>query len=107
MKTEINNKEILIQAIQVYGVDSQIDMCIEECSELIKALLKFRRNLKCNSKNGKELTQNVLEEIADVEIMAEQMELIFGRMEVQKVREYKIGRLATRLKNDEEERDQA
>lgn len=30
--------------VETYGSDKQEDMAIEECSELIKAILKFRRS---------------------------------------------------------------
>ena len=30
--------------VETYGNDAQEDMAIEECSELIKAILKFRRS---------------------------------------------------------------
>ena len=36
----MNRNEIIKQAIAAYGKDAQTDICIEECSELIKALLK-------------------------------------------------------------------
>ena len=29
--------------VETYGIEPQVDMAIEECSELIKALLKYRR----------------------------------------------------------------
>ena len=40
----MNRNEIIKQAIAAYGKDAQTDICIEECSELTKALLKYRRN---------------------------------------------------------------
>lgn len=30
--------------VETYGNDAQEDMAIEECSELVKAILKFRRS---------------------------------------------------------------
>ncbi len=38
---------ILEKAIKHYGVDSQVDVAIEEMSELIKALIKERRAILC------------------------------------------------------------
>ena len=40
---EIKNPEVLEDAIKKYGVSIQIDMAIEEMSELTKAILKNRR----------------------------------------------------------------
>ncbi len=37
----------LEKAIKHYGVDSQVDVAIEEMSELIKALIKERRAILC------------------------------------------------------------
>ena len=54
-------------AVRLWGEHSQADQCIEECSELIQAIIKFRRGL-ANSRQ-------VIEELADVEIMILQMSL--------------------------------
>ena len=45
MKIEtVNQGDILEEAIKTYGVESQVNMAIEECAELINALEKYRRN---------------------------------------------------------------
>lgn len=57
-----------------YGTQPHIDMMIEEMSELTKALLKWRRA------KGAELTAArgcIIDELADVRIMARQMEILF------------------------------
>lgn len=57
-----------------YGTQPQVDMMIEEMSELTKALLKWRRA------KGAELTATrdcIIDELADVRIMARQMEILF------------------------------
>ena len=56
-------------AIIQWGVDSQLNQAIEECAELIQAINKFRRN------NDRD---NLLEEIADVEIMIGQLKIILN-----------------------------
>jgi hypothetical protein len=67
------------------GEDHQINMCIEECSELIQALCKYKR--------GK--PDNVCEEIADCEILFEQMKLLFNQDErVEGWKAFKLDRLA-------------
>lgn len=81
--------EILRAAVDTYGKDAQTDMMIEEMSELTKALLKHRRY------GTSETFDNVLEEMADVEIMLDQMKLIYGDHPI--VRDSKIQRLASRL----------
>ena len=83
-------ENILLQAIVEYGAEAQTDMMIEEMSELTKALLKHRR------KESKETLDNILEEIADVQIMLDQLRIIFGRSTTE-AEEYKLERLKKRL----------
>jgi NTP pyrophosphatase (non-canonical NTP hydrolase) len=64
--------EILIDALDTYGVRNQEDMLIEEMSELTKALMKHRRY------NTDETLADILEEIADVEITLMQLVLVYG-----------------------------
>lgn len=61
--------DIFERIIQKFGEEKQIVVAIEELSELQKALCKYLRN--------GELTYNLLEEIADVTIMLEQLKIIF------------------------------
>ena len=42
--TDDRRKEIEGRAINTYGEQPQVDVAIEEMSELTKALLKYRRN---------------------------------------------------------------
>ena len=92
-------KEILQKAIDTYGKDAQQDMCIEEMSELTKAICKIKRN-RYNITN--KLKEDLYEEIADVYIMLEQLEMIFDcEPEVRDLMAYKIRRLEGRLREDE------
>lgn len=59
-------EKILRTAIDRYGRGAQRDKAIEELSELIRALAR------CDD------PENVAEEMADVRIMLDQLELIFG-----------------------------
>jgi NTP pyrophosphatase (non-canonical NTP hydrolase) len=85
------NKIILRRALDTYGLDSQMKMAIEEMSELIKALLKYDRS------PGPKTLNDIVEEIADVEIMIAQMRIVFDNGQVEKMIEVKIDRLADRL----------
>lgn len=88
---------VLKDAISTYGTSAQVDMAIEEMSELTKALCKERRAQHQSEKHA-EAQANVIEEIADVAIMLEQLLIIFDKdHEVQKVVDYKIDRLEQRL----------
>ena len=50
-----------------HGFDSQSIVCMEECAELIKAISKYKRK-PCDKR-----WNNLIYELADVEIMVEQM----------------------------------
>lgn len=77
-------------ALNKWGLYSQIDMCIEEMSELMKELLKYKR--------GNVNIEEICEEIADVEITIGQMKLIFNNEnKVDKYMEEKLIRLEERI----------
>lgn len=91
--------EVLQVAVNTYGKEAQVDMAIEEMSELTKALLKHRRAEHSPEAWDYEKTrQNILEEIADVIIMLLQLIIIYGGREIiqQDINE-KIDRLEKRL----------
>ena len=93
-----------------YGYDPQSRMLIEEMAELTKALNKFwRKNLLCGQiKITPELLErlkrtheyaNVIEEIADVEIMIAQIKYLLNcENEVSEVAQHKISRQLERMK---------
>lgn len=98
--TKDEREQVFLKCIFNYGVPAQVDMAIEEMSELTKALLKFRR---CGvGKNCVEYYDNVIEEIADVKIMIRQLELMYQcEKEVDEWIERKVERQIERLKNHE------
>lgn len=65
-----SDDEDLREFIKAWGVDSQIDLAIEECAELIVALKHFKRE--------RVTPDDVFIEIADVVFMMEELTLIFG-----------------------------
>jgi hypothetical protein len=81
--------KILSDAISTFGVEMQTIKAMEECGELIQAL--SRTLLGAN--NG----DNVREEIADVEIMCEQLRMIYDTQksdgDVDSIKAWKIARL--------------
>lgn len=85
---------LLTRAIRTYGEPAQIDMAIEEMAELTKALCKIKR-----AQAGCEVTAaigNVVEEMADVQIMLDQLRIIFHRS-TEEAEEAKLERLKNRL----------
>ena len=91
------DQEVLERAIDTFGIDSQVDMAIEEMSELTKALLKYRRSCKGDTSvaDKDKLMGDVLEEMADVQIMLNQLYIMFG--EPVNYPKEKINRLKNRL----------
>lgn len=86
----MNKQEILQQAISTYGAQTQEMMLLEEMSELQKEICKHWR--------GRDNTRAIAEEIADVEIMLEQMKMIFRcAYTVSLYRFQKLKRLERRL----------
>ena len=76
-------KNIYEKAINFYGKIAQIIVSIEEFGELIQALTKHLR--------GFDNAENIAEEIADVEIMLEQLKIIYNNESI--VGEYKAAKL--------------
>ena len=80
----MTENEILITAIRTFGEKAQEGVAIEECAELIQAISHKHRGRK----------NNIAEEIADVEIMLEQLKIINDcRKEVEEIHKQKIERL--------------
>lgn len=81
-------------AVQKFGQESQIGMLFEEMAELQDAVCKQRR--------GRDSVDHIAEEIADVEIMLEQLKEIFHCHKLASQKRFgKIGRLRKRLRQKE------
>lgn len=63
-------RPILKKAIETYGAEAQLNVAIEELSELIKEICKYKR--------GADNKEAIIEEMADCYIMLKQMQMIFG-----------------------------
>ena len=89
------NREVLMEAIQTYGSDHQLNVAIEEMAELTKEICKRKR--MANNRN------EIIEEMADVLIMLEQLKLIFNisSIELEEQIKFKIARLQERMKENE------
>lgn len=93
---EDKDAAIFRAAVEKWGGPAQIDMMIEEMAELTKALLKERR---AGYGQGDRLARvaDVIEELADVELMLGQMKWRYGALLVQGARDRKLARLKERL----------
>ncbi len=98
-----SHPEILQQAVSTYGKEAQTDMAIEEMSELTKALLKERRQVKkgfdvSSAETFEMLEDDISEEMADVIIMLVQLQMIFNnKEEVSRYINSKVERLKVRM----------
>lgn len=82
----------LLYLIDHYGTLNQKLIAIEEMAELQKAIVKDIRQ------NSKENTDAVVEEIADVQVMLEQLKMIFScRNKISKIMDAKIDRQIKRI----------
>ncbi|MDE7389518.1 MAG: hypothetical protein K2M82_01040 [Lachnospiraceae bacterium] len=84
-------KAVFSNTLDCYGMDSQIRIAEEELNELQKELFKWQR--------GEENRNHILEEMADVSIVFDQLKMMFNISdgELQKKRTAKINRLVDRL----------
>lgn len=107
-----NRDEVYRRCISEYGGHSQVDMIIEEMSELTKALLKYRR--KYALANGEKVTpvsgdldlnkarMDIIDELADVRIMCRIMEILYqAEDEVERRIDFKVDRQIRRFGGDE------
>lgn len=84
------NTEIL----ERYGIENQTRQAMEECGELIQALNKMLRLPSAENLN------HLTEEMADVEIMMEQMRIAWQipRIDIFEVKNHKLNRMMQRIK---------
>lgn len=89
-QAEINKKELYALVWAQFGAYKQIVVAMEECAELTKELSKVLRD--------KGNLMNVAEEIADVEIMIEQIKQHFACGDtVEQIKDFKLRRLHNKL----------
>ena len=92
--TEEERNKILVRAIATYGEVSQINKAIEEMAELTKALCKFRGAEAPCEKDA--AIGNIIEEMADVQIMLDQLKIIF-KHDIEPMQRFKLQRLNQRI----------
>lgn len=75
-----------------YGYKAQLLMAIEEMSELTKEI--------CKGFRGQENKQAIIEEIADVSLMLDQLVLLYSsKEEIEAIKQRKIERTLERIAN--------
>ena len=95
-------KEKIKRIANHYGLAKQQRQLAEECAELIQATSKYMRFQEESYALTVDWTylQNVIEEIADVEIMLEQMKVLLNLSDeaVESVKNIKVNRELARIK---------
>lgn len=85
-------RKTFLDALRVFGSQNQITVALEEMSELQKEFCKYLRNDSSFS------YANIAEEMADVEIMLDQMKILFQLdSAVKEQHQYKVKRLRERI----------
>lgn len=86
-------KELYQKALKLWGPTAQVFMLMEEIGELMQAVSKYYRKPSAENK------EHLAEEIADVEIMLEQMRVVLDVKEkdIQKQKKHKLDRLLIRV----------
>lgn len=77
--------DIYKKALNIWGKEAQINVAIEEFAELIVELSKYKRRI-----NGTSFI-DISKEMADAEIMLEQLKIVFSNQEI--VKQEKIKKL--------------
>ncbi|APX98652.1 nucleoside triphosphate pyrophosphohydrolase family protein [Natronorubrum daqingense] len=88
-------KEVLRGAVEVWGEDLQIQIAIEELSELTTELARRQR--------GRESYSATVEEIADVQLCLDQLKLMYNPEQVEMAEQDKLERLKRRVERDRDE----
>ena len=94
-----------------YDFSNQVMQLSEECAELIQAVNKYRRfrgakntrdEIIASANDSNMLIQNIAEEIADVDIMLEQMKVLLNLNPeaIEKIKEKKVNRQLARIERE-------
>ena len=83
--------------IQYHGIEQETTIAMEECSELIKAISKCKRYGFVDKHRD-----NLIEEIADVLIIINELQLIYdiSDNDIENIKKYKMDRMDYRIKNN-------
>lgn len=89
------DRETFREAVDTWDWQPQVDMTTEEAGELIVALSRYMR--------GRNDEADIIDELADVRIMCEQLTEFIGREQVEDHVSVKMDRLRERLEEADDE----
>lgn len=90
--TEQKRREMYVLARNLWGIQAQVFMVMEEAGEMLNALAKANR--------GRSSKEEIITELADVSIMVEQMAQHFGWYDFHRERARKLNRLEERINKE-------
>ena len=98
----MNISDLNIKNAEHYGYEAQSNQLVEECAELIQAVNKYRRARGTGQEttfNEQVALDNLIEEIADVEIMLEQIKhlLKIPEGDLLAYKQFKVNRTKERI----------
>lgn len=95
-------KKLCTEIINHYGARKQERQLVEECAELIQAMTKLQRAYE-NGEAGKidKALHNLESEVADVEIMLQQIKSRYITWGTESMIDYKLARQLDRIKKGE------
>lgn len=88
------HKKLFEKALRCWGAEAQKMMAVGECGEF---LAEFGRTVQ-----GRSSPENMIDEIADVIIMMNQMSLLYGEDAVRKRILYKIQKITNKLEKHDD-----
>ena len=91
----MNNK--LNKIALEHGLDNQLEQTIEECSELILAIQKYKRYKKNNADFDSFYICKIAEEVVDVDIMVQQLKILIEGFDFERFTEHQIKRELDRM----------
>ena len=95
----MEERNIYQDAITKWGENAQLDQMIEEMAELTLAISKYKRSFNDSLLDYQKVgvMDNLYTEIADVKLMIEEMEFMFGKENVQKAYDKQIKKFKLEL----------
>ena len=95
----MNISDLNIKNAEHYGYEAQSNQLVEECAELIQAVSKYRRAAEKGEDEKLIVLGNLIEEIADVEIMLEQVKYLLKIPEEDLLayKQFKVNRTKERI----------
>ena len=97
-------KNDLLKIINNYGVNNQLRKFNEECFELIEAIFQYEEQKRvcdicCNNEHSDRELEHVIEEMADVQVVLDQLQHYFGieDKDIWDVMKFKIDRQLKRM----------